>query len=165
MSKIKKTFLWLIFIKLLDHAFWCPSNYTPRFVRNERPHEVTRLLFVIFGLKFQVWLVFLVPHLHFWKEWVSLPDAEFNAESIDINFKSQNWKRKNLVCPFLTTLFHFETNLIKWRLFLFYRPFWTVGKFLSGRSEAEKLAGTVKKNTFTDQPHSRGTFLLYTDKI
>ena len=49
----------------------------------------TRLLFVIFGLDFQVWLLFLVPRLYFWKEWLSFTVAEFNAESIDTNFKSQ----------------------------------------------------------------------------
>ena len=42
-----------------------------------------------------------------------LSDAELNPESIDTNFKSQKWKSKNLVCPFLIVLFYFETNLIK----------------------------------------------------
>ena len=99
------------------------------------------------------------------KKWVRLFDAEFNAESIGINFKSQKWKSKKLVCSFLIALFHFDTNLTKWNFFLFYRPFWTVVKFLPSRSEAEKIAVSDKKNTFTYQTCFRGTFLLYTDKI
>ena len=47
--------------------------------------------------------------------------------------------------PFLIALFHFETNLIKKRFFLFCGPFWTDGKFFLGRSEAEQLAGSDKK--------------------
>ena len=42
-----------------------------------------------FNPDFQVWLLFLVPRLHFWKKWVKFLDAEFNAESISTNFKSQ----------------------------------------------------------------------------
>ena len=42
-------------------------------------------------------------------------------------------------------LFHFETNLIKQRFFLFFRPFWAVGKFLLSRSEVEKVACSEKK--------------------
>ena len=42
-----------------------------------------------------------------------MPDAEYNAELIGTNFKSQKWKTKKLVCPFLIAHFHFETNLIK----------------------------------------------------
>ena len=41
------------------------------------------------------------------------PDAEFNAELIGTNFRSQKLKTKKLVCPFLVILFHFETNLIR----------------------------------------------------
>ena len=39
------------------------------------------------------------------------------------------------------------------------------GEFLPSRSEAEKLAGLDKKTFFADQPRSKWTFLLYTDKI
>ena len=49
----------------------------------------------------------------FFKTYVKLTDAEFNAESIGTSFKSQKWKIKKLVCSFLIALFHFETNLIK----------------------------------------------------
>ena len=42
-----------------------------------------------------------------------LPDTEVNAESIGTSFKSQKWESKKLVSPFLTSLFHFETSLIK----------------------------------------------------
>ena len=37
-------------------------------------------------------------------------DTEFNAESFGTSFKSQKWKSKKLVCPFLVALFHSETN-------------------------------------------------------
>ena len=48
---------------------------------------------------------FMVPRLHFWKKnWVSLADAEFNAESIGINLKSQKWKSH---IPFSDGLFSF----------------------------------------------------------
>ena len=66
------------------------------------------------------------------------------------NFKSQKWKSKKLVCPFLIALFLFETNLIKQRFFLFSAPSWTVGKFLPTRSEAEKLASLDKKNLLSN---------------
>ena len=48
-----------------------------------------------------------------WKKWVRLLDSGFNAEAIGTNSRSQKWKSKKFVCPFLVTLFHFETNLIK----------------------------------------------------
>ena len=73
-----------------------------------------------FNADFQVWLLFLVPRLYFWKKWVRFPDSEFNAESICTNLKSQKWKNKKLVCPFLIALFHHETNLIIFPLF------WTI---------------------------------------
>ena len=66
-----------------------------------------------FNLDFQIWLVFLVPFLNFLKTQVKLPDAEFNVELIGTNFKSQKWKTKKLVCPFLIALFYFETTLTK----------------------------------------------------
>ena len=78
---------------------------------------------------FRVWLRFLVQRLRFWKKWVRWSDAEFIAELIGTYFKPKKWKSKKLVCPFLIALFHFETNLIKYRSFLFSGPFWTVGKF------------------------------------
>ena len=49
----------------------------------------------------------------FEKKWATLPDEEFNAESIGTNFKSQKWKCEKLKYPFLIGLFNFETNLIK----------------------------------------------------
>ena len=52
-------------------------------------------------------------YLHFLKTIIKLPDAEFNAELIDTDFKSQKWKTKKFVCPFLIALFYFKTNLIK----------------------------------------------------
>ena len=52
-------------------------------------------------------------YLHFLKTIIKLPDAEFNAELIDTDFKSQKWKTKTFVCPFLIALFYFKTNLIK----------------------------------------------------
>ena len=47
------------------------------------------------------------------KKQARFPDAEFNAESIDTNFKYQKLKTEKLVCPFSIALFHFETNVIK----------------------------------------------------
>ena len=43
----------------------------------------------MFNLDFQIWLVFLVPFLHFLKTSVNLPDAESDAESTVTNFKFQ----------------------------------------------------------------------------
>ena len=81
--------------------------------------------------------------------------------AIGTNFKSQkNEKPKSSYA-----LFHIETNLIKQRFFLFSGPFWTVGIFLPSRSEAEKLALSDNKNLFAQQTLSKGTFLLYADKI
>ena len=57
-------------------------------------------------------------------------------------------KMKNQKVSMSFSNFHFETNLIKWRFFIFYRPFWTVGKFPPSRSEAEKLAGSDKRTNF-----------------
>ena len=51
---------------------------------------------------------------------------------------------------------------------MFSRQFWTVGKFLPSRPEAEKLVGLGNCFFFFFvgyQPHSKGTFFLYTDKI
>ena len=39
------------------------------------------------------------------------------------------------------------------------------GKFLPGQSEGKKLAGSDKQDFFTYHPHSKGTILLYMDKI
>ena len=50
------------------------------------------------NLDFQVWLLFLVPRLHFWKNEISW--SRFYAESISNNFKSKNWKKKKLVFLF-----------------------------------------------------------------
>ena len=75
---------------------------------------------------------------------VKLPDAEFNAESIGANFKSQKWKTKKAACPFPIALFNFETSLIKG--FPSSGPFWTV---LPTRYEAEKFACSDKKNVFS----------------
>ena len=38
-------------------------------------------------------------------------------------------------------------------------------EFLPSQSEAEKIASSDKKYCFAYQPCSKGTFLLYTDKI
>ena len=76
---------------------------------------------------------------------VKLPDAEFNAESIGANLKSQKWKTKKAACLFPIALFNFETNLIKWRFSLFSGPFWTV---LPTRYEAENLPVQAKKMFF-----------------
>ena len=61
---------------------------------------------------FAVWLLFWRPRPNLWKKMVMVPDAEFNPEWIGTNLKSQKWKTKKLVCPFLLAPFHFETNLI-----------------------------------------------------
>ena len=37
----------------------------------------------------QVWLLFLVPRLRFWKQYVKFPDVKFNAEWIGTHFKPQ----------------------------------------------------------------------------
>ena len=66
-----------------------------------------------FNPDFQIWLLFLVPFLHVFKIYVTWPEAEFKSESIGTSFKSQKWKTKKLVCPFLIVLFYFETNLIE----------------------------------------------------
>ena len=79
-------------------------------------------------------------------------------------FYPKNEKPKSSYALFWSSFFHFETNLIKQRFFLFPGPFWTLEKFLSSRSEAEKLGCSDKKN-FASQPRSKVTFLLYTDKI
>ena len=56
---------------------------------------------------------FLGTMLTFLKKMSSLPNTEFNAESIGTSFTSQKWRSKKLVSTFLIALFHFETNLIK----------------------------------------------------
>ena len=52
------------------------------------------------------------------RKWSIVPDAKFNPEWIGTNIKSQKWKTKKLVCPFLLALFHFETHLINGFLFI-----------------------------------------------
>ena len=49
------------------------------------------------------------------------------------------------MCPFLIALFHFKTNLIKQRFFLFSGPSWIAGKFLPSQSEAEEFTCSDKK--------------------
>ena len=63
--------------------------------------------------------------------------------------------------------FYFETNFVKWRFFLFYRPFWTVGKFPLSQSEAAKLAGSDKEKHFCLSNsfqgfHSKSSFYILT---
>ena len=87
----------------------------------------TRLLFALFGYFWQeIWRGhkskgknqnvtypisprrFLVNFLYIFekkKKWVRFADAEFNAEAIGTNSKSQKWKTKQLVRPFLIALF------------------------------------------------------------
>ena len=107
---------------------------------------------------------FLVLRLHFWKNWVRLPDAEFNAESISTNFKFQNWERKKFECLFLIAFFHFETNLIKGFSF-FPDPFGQLGNFFQVGLKQNKLAGSDRKIFSPYQPWSKDAFLLYADKI
>ena len=66
-----------------------------------------------FKQDFQDWLLFWVPCSDFWKTWVRFPDAEFDTESIYTDLRYQKLRGKKLVCPFLSALFYFETNLIK----------------------------------------------------
>ena len=54
-------------------------------------------------------------------------------------------KNQKARIPFLVAFFHFETNLIKKRFFLFSGPFWKDGKFFLSRSEAGQLAGSDKR--------------------
>ena len=63
-----------------------------------------------------------------------------------------NPKMKNQIARvlFYNVLFHFETNF-----FPLSGQFWKVGKFLSSRSEAEKLAG------FAYQPPSKVPSFIY----
>ena len=51
-----------------------------------------------------------------------------------LNPKNENPK---IALPFLIALFHFETNLIKQKFFLFFRQFWTVASFLPNWSETQ----------------------------
>ena len=44
---------------------------------------------------------FLVAMPTFLKKLSWVPNTEFNAESVGTSFKSQKWKSKKLVCPFL----------------------------------------------------------------
>ena len=90
---------------------------------------------------------FPVLHLcngHFRKifNWIFKLVAELNAESIDSNFKFQKWKSKKLVC--LLPFFILRPIWLNKVFSFFSRPFWTIGKFLPSRSEAEKLAGSGK---------------------
>ena len=82
-------------------------------------------------------------HTHtFWKNWVWILNAEFNAESIGTNFKSQIWKPKKLVSPFLITLFDFVTNI---RFFLFSENFGQLG--ISFQVEIRKISWIRQKNS------------------
>ena len=93
-----------------------------------------------FSTGFQVFVCFfLVPCLRFWKEWIKFPDAEFIAESTGTNFKSQKWKSKKLVCPFLIIALSWDQL--------------KVGHF-------GQLAGSIKKIFFANQADFKDTFLL-----
>ena len=68
------------------------------------------------------------------------PDVEFNSEWIGTNLKSQKWKTKKLVCPFLLAPFHFETNLINGFPFISDNC-GQFGNFFQLSLKVEKLAG------------------------
>ena len=92
-------------------------------------------------VRIKIWQILFHPY-DSWSTFCKVFDPNiFQFCWIDWNqFQISKMKNKKLVCPFLIVLFHFETYLIKYRFFLFSRPFWTVAKFLPSRSKAEKLA-------------------------
>ena len=71
-----------------------------------------------FGLTtFQVWLLFLVQHPHFWKVYARFPDEEFNTESIGTNLNPKNEKQKSLYALFYSLFFilfwgHFNKTML-----------------------------------------------------
>ena len=58
---------------------------------------------------FQVWLLFWVPHPHFWKIYARFLDEEFNTESIGTNLNPKNEKQKSLYA-----LFYFLFFILFW---------------------------------------------------
>ena len=60
----------------------------------------------------QVWLLFWVPHPHFWKIYARFLDEEFNTESIGTNLNPKNEKQKSLYA-----LFYFLFFILFWGYF------------------------------------------------
>ena len=93
-------------------------------------------------MTFQVWLLFLVPHPHFWKIYARFPDEEFNTESIGTNLNPKNEKQKSLYALFYFLFFilfwgHFNKTML-FPFFFFFSQF-------GSQSEAEKLPSSNKK--------------------
>ena len=89
---------------------------------------------------FQVWLLFLVPHPHFWKIYARFPDEEFNTESIGTNLNPKNEKQKSLYALFYFLFFIlFWGHFNKTMLFPFFSQFGI-------QSEEETLPSSNKKN-------------------
>ena len=63
---------------------------------------------------FQVWLLFWVPHPHFWKIYAKFSDEKFNTESIGTNLNPKNEKQKTLFYLLLLILFwgHFNKTML-----------------------------------------------------
>ena len=82
----------------------------------------------------------------FCKIYVRLNYAEFNAESIGTNLKSQKLKTKKLVLPFLLTVFHFEINLTIG--FTYFQPIFDSWEFLSKSVGSRKISRFRQKKIF-----------------
>ena len=68
-------------------------------------------------MTFQVWLLFWVPHPHFWKTYARFLDEEFNTESIGTNLNPNNEKQKSLYALFYFLFFisfwgHFNKTML-----------------------------------------------------
>ena len=68
-------------------------------------------------MTFQVWLLFSVPHPHFWKVYARFFDEEFSTESIGTNLNPKNEKQKSLHALFYFLFFisfwgHFNKTML-----------------------------------------------------
>ena len=98
-----------------------------------------RAFFFNFRPLFQVWLLFQVPHPHFFEKSSWLPGAEFNSESIGTKFKFQNLQTKKLVWQFLFALFEFLKILIHF-VFIFLETFANVWEANSRLLRSRKIS-------------------------
>ena len=85
---------------------------------------------------FQVWLLFLVPYLHFWKK----NESDILKQNLILNqlVPTSNPKMKNQKARAPFSNCFFISRPFNLKFFLFSRQFWTVEKFLPSRSEPKR---------------------------
>ena len=118
---------------------------------------------------FQVWLLFWVPHPHFWKIYAKFSDEKFNTESISTNSYPKNEKQKSLhTLSYLLFLILFWGHFNKTMLF----PFFSHNLGVSPKQKnypvqtKKNVLELPSKEKHLEQKERKNVILLYVqDKI